>query len=282
MKIAVTGAAGKLGLWVVRDLLSDDSGQTAHEVRALDRFPSADLGAAEYRTFDHEDYDQVLEALAGTEAVIHLSAIPRPGLISDRETFRINVMGTYNVHEAAARLGIRRVVTASSNAITGWTYAEGDFRLDYLPIDEAHPNRPQDAYGLSKEASEAIARSFTEKTGMETVAIRPGWVVDPDELERLRVNGGRPERRFYHYTYVDVRDVAQAFRLSVERRLPGHNVFYIVADDSSVAEPLAELFPQHSSLVGTMAAGLTGTRAAISNERAKRVLGWSPRYGWRS
>ena len=77
-------------------------------------------------------------------------------------TYQTNVVGTFNVHHAAFRLGVKRVVSASSNAIVGWSYSER-FMPDYLPIDEDHPLRPEDVYGLSKEIGETIARSYARK-----------------------------------------------------------------------------------------------------------------------
>jgi UDP-glucose 4-epimerase len=197
-------------------------------------------------------------------------------------TFRTNVMGTFNVHEAAYRLGIQRVASVSSEAIYGWDYREREFAPDYLPVDEEHPLRPQDAYGLSKEVGEAIARSYTAKCEMETVVLRPPWIVAPEELAELRRNGGREPTRFHMHNYVDARDLAAAFRLAVERPLTGCVVLYVMADDAVVGEPLSVVLPRFLPETAEMARPLTGSRPAGSNARAKAVLGWQPRYSWRN
>ena len=181
-----------------------------------------------YLAGDVQDLGQVYGALAGADAVIHLAGIHTHGIVSNEETFRINAMGTFNVHEAAWRLGIPRVVTMSSEAVLGW--APGSWEREhvpaYLPIDEDHPVGAQDAYGLSKVVCEATARSYTAKCGMETVILRPPWIVSPEELDGLRCSGGVTPVRFGLYHYIDSRDLAAACRAAIERPLAG--VPYVV------------------------------------------------------
>jgi nucleoside-diphosphate-sugar epimerase len=195
-------------------------------------------------------------------------------------TYQTNVVGTFNVHHAAYRRGVKRVVSASSNAIVGWSYSE-NFMPDYLPIDEDHPLRPQDVYGLSKEIGETIARSYALK-GLETVSLRPSGVVTPEELEQMGKDGGRQPAGFQPYSYIDARDLAAAFRLAVERPLPSGIVLFVVADDSTVAEPLCEIFPRLEPSIGDKARGLTGSQSVFSNARAREVLGWKPAHSWRT
>jgi nucleoside-diphosphate-sugar epimerase len=280
MKIAVTGGVGKLGEWVVRELRQPTDGGEPHDVTVLDRVAGNEPGV-QYLVGDVADLGQVYGALAGADAVIHLAAVRRHGIAPNEVTFRVNVMGTFNVHEAAYQLGIRRVVTTSSQAILGWDYRERDFPPAYLPVDEDHPVQPQDAYGLSKEVVEALARSYARK-GQETIVLRPNAVVTPDELEERRAQGGRRPDKFLLYSYLDARDAARAYRLAVERPIEPGTVLFVVADDTSVAEPLCDLLPRLMPLVGDKARELTGTRPAISNARAKAVLGWAPRHTWRT
>jgi nucleoside-diphosphate-sugar epimerase len=281
LKVVVTGGLGKLGRWVVAELLDTRGGRPAHAVTVFDRVPGPEGQPARYLAGDVQDLGQVVGALAGADAVIHLAAIPRPGLTPDDVTFRTNVLGAYNVHEAAYRLGIKRVVSASSQAILGWDYRERDFAPEYLPLDEDHPVQPQDAYGLSKEVTEAIARSYARK-GLETVVLRPNRIMTPEEIAAMAVTGGRSPTRFLMYSYVDVRDCAAAFRLAVERPIAGGTVLFVVADDSCVARPLSEVLPELMPAIGDKARALTGTRAAISNRRAKELLGWQPTGTWRN
>ncbi|MBM2812014.1 MAG: NAD-dependent epimerase/dehydratase, partial [Chloroflexi bacterium] len=126
------------------------------------------------------DYGDVVTGLQGADAVIHLAAYPIPYKeVPNHVLFSNNVVSTYNVFEAAAFLGIKRVVTASSSAISGWTYGNQPLLPQYLPIDEDHPLNPHDPYGLGKLCDESIARSFSLRCGMETVNLRLGWVLFP-------------------------------------------------------------------------------------------------------
>jgi nucleoside-diphosphate-sugar epimerase len=278
MKIVVTGGAGKLGRWVVRDLISG-----RHSVTVFDKVDSAEE-ADRILIGDIEDLSEVSAAFDGTDAVIHLAGIPTHGVVADDVTFRINVMGTFNVHEAARTRGIRRVVSLSSEAVLGW--APGSWEREhvpaYLPIDENHPCAPQDCYGLSKQVMEDIARSFTAKCGMETVLIRAPWLVSPEELEELAKSGGRIASQFALYHYVDVRDLAHACRLAVERPLQGTHTVYVGSGESSVAEPLSSLLPRLMPSLGDKAQALHDRHAAVSIEKAKRLLGWEPRHSWRN
>lgn len=283
MKIVVTGGAGKLGLAVVAELLAPVSGDAGHEVHVFDLAPlPRDVGASSV-VGDIENAAHVGDALAGADAVVHLAGIPTHSVAPDDVTFRINTMGTFNVHDAARRHGIGRVVTASSEAVLGW--APGSWQRehvpDYLPMDEAHPRRPQDPYGLSKVACEEIARSFTEKCGMETVLLRPPWVVSPEELEALRASRGRRPEKFALFHYIDARDAAVAFRKAVERPLPGCTVLFAGSGESLVDEPLCDVYPRLMPAIGDKAKALTGTQGPVSVERAKELLDWKPVHSWR-
>jgi nucleoside-diphosphate-sugar epimerase len=278
VKIIVTGGCGKFGQWMVRDLLSHK-----HEVAVFDRARTPQIEGSHYIQGDIENLGEVLGAIHGTDAIIHLAAIPTHGLTANEVTFRNNAMGAFNVHEAAWRLGIKRVVSLSSEAALGWAPGawEREHLPDYLPLDEDHPCRPQDCYGLSKQVSEAIAKSYTAKCGMETVLIRAPWIVTPEELQALRTTNGRTPTRFTTYHYIDVRDLAEACRLAVERPITGSVVLMVGSGDSSLAEPLSSVLPRLMPSLGDMAENLTGSRPAVSIARAKEVLGWSPRHFWR-
>ena len=283
MRVVVTGGAGKLGRWVVRELISGTDGGAAHEVTVFDRSPCPVGESARYLPGDITDLGHVVGALAGVDAVIHLAGIPTHSVAPNEDTFRINTMGTFNVHEAAWRLGIERVVTMSSEAVLGW--APGamvrEFAPAYLPIDENHPVGAQDPYGLSKIACEAIARSYAAKCDMTAIVLRPPWIASPEEMLEVHRNGGRPATEFGPCHYIDARDLAIACRHAIERDLSGYHVLFVGAGESTVDEPLASLYPRLMPAIGDRAAALTGTRAWVSIERAKEVLGWSPRRSWR-
>ena len=283
MKVVVTGGSGKIGRWVARELVSDAGGSTPHEVTVFDRAKTPDYDGARFLPGDIQVLGQVFGVLAGADAVIHLAGIPTHSVAPNEDTFRINAMGTFNVHEAAWRLGIGRVVTASSEAVLGW--APGamvrEFAPDYLPIDEDHRFGAQDAYGLSKIAAEAIARSYTAKCGMETVVLRPPWVVSPEEMRSLHETGGVTPTRFGLFHYVDARDLAEAFRSAIETPLTGCHVLFTGSGESTVDEPLCTLYPRLMPALGDTARGLTGVRSSVSNDRARKILGWTLKRSWR-
>lgn len=283
MKVAVTGGIGKLGRWVVQELASGEVGSTPHEVRVFDLVRGQETDRVRYFTGNIQDLGQVFEALADTEAVIHLAGIPTHSVAPNEVTFRTNVMGTFNVHEAAWRLGIHRVVTMSSEAVLGWApgACAREHVPEYLPIDEDHPLCPQDAYSLSKQAGEAIARSYTERSGMQTVILRPPWIVSPEEMQSLRRTSGVTPARFALYHYIDARDLAKACRLAVELPLAGCNTLFVGSGESCVNEPLCTLYPRLMPAIGNKASGLTGIRSSVSVEKARKVLGWSPTRSWR-
>jgi nucleoside-diphosphate-sugar epimerase len=280
MKVLVTGGLGVVARWLVRELTDGSGGKIPHEVTVFDRRQGRIPGV---RTLvgDHESLAAVADAVAGSDAVLHLSASHLTPGVRPTDLFRSNLLGVFNVHEAARIHGARRVVQWSSVAALGWSGENDDFMPDYLPIDEEHPLRATDAYGLSKAAGEAIAGKFSERHGLETIALRHVWTIVPQEWVELWKHGGKRRGRWIHYAYLDVRDAAVAARRALEIAAPGHAVLYLAADDSCASAPLAELLPRIRPGIGEKAAGLVGTRSAISNARAKSLLGWQPVHTWR-
>lgn len=276
MDIIVTGGSGRIGKFVVAELAAN-----GHTVTVFDRAQPANSGARWIRG-DIENLGDVVSALKGNDAVIHLAAYPNPTQEVLRHVlFRNNVMGTFNIHEAAFCLNIRRIVMMSSAAVLGWPYNSVEFGPKYLPIDEQHPTSPQDPYGLGKLCEEQIARSYTVKCGMQTIAFRPERVLLPEMSEKIRRENGVQFSRYHLFGYIDVRDLATACRHAVESPNLQHEIMFIGADDSLSNEPLCQLIPRLMPAIGDMAQCLTGTRGHISNERAKKVLQWQPRFSWR-
>lgn len=280
MKVVVIGGLGVVARWVVRELTDYSGGKIPHEVTILDRRQGRIPGV---RTIvgDHESLAAVADAVAGADAVLHLSASHLTPGVKPADLFRSNLLGVFNAHEAARIHGAGRVVQWSSVAALGWSGQNNDFMPDYLPIDEDHPLRATDAYGLSKAAGETIARVFSEQHGLETIALRHVWTIAPRDWVELWKHGGKRHSRWIHYAYVDVRDAAAAARRALEVAAPGHTVLYLAADDSCAPAPLAALLPCLRPALGEMAAGLVATRSAISNARAKSLLGWQPVHTWR-
>lgn len=277
MRIVVTGGAGRLGRAVVAELQGD------HDVLVFDQARPTGLENVRVRLGDHRDLGQVAGALRGAQVVVHLAAITAPGLYAEETQFASNVLGAFNVAEAAALLGVPRLIFASSPALLGFMAPRDTFRLRYLPVDEDHPVAPHNAYGLSKLVTEEILRAWQRRTGGSAVALRPCYLVTPEEAAtRLRPRLDHPELAAGNlFTYVDVRDAASAFRLAVEREMPGFEVFFVGAADALARAPLATLLPRHYPGTEVIAAALTGTQPAISSARAERMLGYRARHSWK-
>ena len=236
-----------------------------------------------YRVGDHEDEGTIFELLAPAEAVVHLSAIPSPGTHANAFVFRTNVMGTYNVCEAAATLGLKKIVATSSINVLGMSFRYRDFAPHYLPLDENHPDLPQDPYGLSKVVGEDIVDMAHRRTGIPAVSIRPSHVVMPETWPE-RLAAMHADFNAYYggiWGYADVRDLAVGFRLALETEAAVQGAYYIVADDAFCPMPLAEAAPLAFPGIGDIAAHLTGTESGITNAKAQRDLGFQAQYSWR-
>jgi hypothetical protein len=173
MRILVTGGTGSVGQETVRQLV-----QHGHEVRVVGRRSDQQLPGADYHTCDVTNFQALREQVRGMDAIIHLAAIPHPGMGSGPEIFRINCAGTYNVYQAAAEEGIQRVVTASSINAFGYNFGIKDFPLQYLPIDEEHPTCTTDPYSFSKQVTEDIAQYYWRREGISGVCLRLPAVID--------------------------------------------------------------------------------------------------------
>jgi nucleoside-diphosphate-sugar epimerase len=279
MKVLVTGGAGKLGRWVTRRLL-----RAHHDVIALDRLAGDPILGIRHVIGDAEDLGQVYGAMAGCDAVIHLAGVSTHGVTADELTFRSNVISAFNVHEAAWRLGVSRVVTMSSEAVLGW--APGSYKKlklpDYLPIDEDHECRAQDPYGLSKICCEAIGKSYASRSDMVCVVLRPPWIAAPEEIQSLRDAGGREPNGFRLYHYIDVRDLSEVCLLATERSLAGFNVFFVGSGETTIRESIKTLYTRLDPCLSEMTGALDTHQAPVSIERARAALDWAPRYSWRN
>jgi len=268
-RVAVTGSAGKAGRAVVGDLV--DHG---YDVLGID----LDV-PGEHVVCDVTDYDRVLDVLAGVDAVVHLAAIPAPGLRPDEETFRVNTLSTYNVFAAAPELGLRRVVWASSETLLGLPFERE--RPRYAPIDEEHPPLPESAYALSKLVGEAAAQQFNRWTGIPYVGLRFSNIMEPHDYERFPTFWGDATLRSWNlWGYVDARDVAAACRLALEADVAGAESFIVAAADTVMNRPsrelMAEVFPDVE-----LRGEIEGFQTLLSIDKARRLLGYEPAHTWR-
>ena len=273
-RVVVTGGAGKAGRAVVRDLL-----EHGYEAVSVDLVRDANLTEGQQLLADVTDYGEVVDSLKGADAVVHLAAIPAPGLKPDELTFRVNITSTYNVFAAAPILGIKRVVWASSETTLGLPFEREQPR--YAPIDEDHPPLPESSYALSKLASEEMARQFNRWTGIPHVGLRFSNVMEPHDYDRFPGFWGDPQlRRWNLWGYVDARDVAQSCRLALEADVTGAEVFIVAAADTVMNRPsaglMAEVYPDVEVRDGVAEFG-----TLLSIEKARRVLGYEPAFSWR-
>lgn len=282
MKIAVTGGAGRVGEEVCARAAA--RGHTLIAVDSdLQRLLQLDSEAAVRRT-DAGDLGQVIAALDGAEAVIHLAAITHPMWDSAPEVFGRNTRMTMNVFEAARLLGIRRVAQASSESTLGYSFADRPHGPDWYPITEDHPLRPQDGYGLSKLAAEQIAEAYQRRCAIDSVSFRFCRIIYADAWEKvvapLRAETGPGARQLW--AYIAVEDAADALLAGVEAPLRGSHAIYATAPDTYMDEPTVELMETHYPNATVRGGPHPANVAVISSQRAADLLGWRARVNWRS
>jgi len=272
VKVVVTGSSGKAGRAVVANLL-----EQGHDVLGVDLVAPAE-STAPVLAADVTDFGQTVESLAGADAVVHLAAIPAPGLRTEETTLRTNITSTYNVFEAARVVGLDRVVWASSETILGLPFERE--QPAYAPIDEEHPPYPESSYALSKLLSEELGRQFHRWTGKPHVALRFSNIMEPEDYERFPSFWDDPHvRRWNLWGYVDARDVAQSCRLALEADV-GAEHFIIAAADTVMNRPsrdlMAEVFPD---VRYTPTPGEHDTLLSI--DKARRLLAYKSQHSWR-
>jgi nucleoside-diphosphate-sugar epimerase len=306
MNVLVTGGGGTLGCYVLRELL-----HAGHAVTCYSRTAAPPVEGIDFVAGDIMDPDCLAQACRGRDAVVHLAAVPGPRRATPERLLAVNVLGTVHVLEAAVRHGIGKVVFASSGAAAGFTFARQPLVPRYFPVDEEHPAEPQDEYGLSKLLGEITCKRYSDAYGLRTpclrvnnnwyldregaeVAVRCGWArgLTVEELWTIRYRRsiedaeadwptpGPPSPRNNLWAVTDARDAAQAFRLALEDRRPGHEVYFVNGDDTCSEVETRALVARHYPGV-PLKALLEGHASLVSHEKATRLLGYRPRYTWR-
>jgi nucleoside-diphosphate-sugar epimerase len=192
-------------------------------------------------------------------------------------------MSAFNVLEAASTLGIKRVVSASSVSVLGFPFFEQPFAPDYVPIDEAHPLLPQDAYALSKRIGEELADGFARRGRLSVVSLRFPWIHTPRTFaEQVRPLWADPAAGASNlWSYIDTRDVAEAARLALTAEIAGHEACFVSASDSFMPIPSRALVTEHYPTT-VIHEGLKDHASLLSSAKAESTLGFRARHSWRS
>ncbi|WP_222264427.1 NAD-dependent epimerase/dehydratase family protein [Modestobacter marinus] len=279
-RVAVTGSSGKLGRVVVDHLL-----EHGRDVVALDRVPSPRRDVVS-TVVDLTDFGQAVEALSGiddrhdgVDALVHLAAVPAPGLIPNAATFANNVTASYNVYSAALRAGVRKIVWASSETVLGLPFDEPP---PYLPVDEEYPPRPNSTYSLVKTLEEELARQLCRwHPDLSMTGLRFSNVMLPEEYAAFPGFDADPQLRKWNlWSYIDARDGAQAVRRALDHDAVGADVFVIANADTVMSRPTRELAAE--VLPGVPFTREVGEHETLlSIDKARRVLGYEPAHSWR-
>jgi len=278
MRIALTGSSGKLGTVVARELR-----EHGHEVIGLDVVGTRGPGFVQV---DLTDYGQVIDALAGVgdqhdgvDALVHLGAVPAPGIRSDIATFHNNITASFNVFWAAVRLGIDKIVYASSETVLGLPF---DVAPPYIPVDEDYPARPESVYSLVKHLEEQLAIELVRwNPALSITALRFSNVMVPDDYAEFpSFDADALARKWNLWGYIDARDGAQAVERALEVAPPGFDRFIIAAADTVMSRPNAELIAEVFPDV-PLRGEFGDNETLLSIDKARRLLGYDPQHSWR-
>ncbi|KAJ4344243.1 UDP-D-apiose/UDP-D-xylose synthase 2 [Ascochyta clinopodiicola] len=300
-RIVITGGSGVVGRCVIEKLLS-----YGHEILNVDQTPldnpkvhtlKADLtdGAQAFNALSchFQISEPFLEEMRTPDVVIHLAGIPQPNRIPDNETFRINMLSSYAIIEAACKLGIKKIILASSITVYGVTYAEGNISFPHFPITETTPTEPMDVYATSKVCMERLAASFEKRframgKPVDMYCLRFGAVVTPGSHQKtMSAYLERPrDWKVHAWSYVDARDLGNLVQRCIETDGLGFEVFNAVNDENTLPDGDAQTidwlrhFCPESEILDQEA--LSGMMAPISNRKAKELLGFKEEFSWRA
>lgn len=282
MKVLVTGGSGKIGQYVVDELLDK------HEVTILDAKPSQKHPQVPFIHLDLAQLLPTLKAIDGFDAVVHLAAIPSPGVDDWDHVLSSNTAATHNVLEAMRENGIVRIIYASSVSGTGYGIRRIDHKPLYLPLDEAHPCWPHEAYSLSKYFGEIMCQEYSRAYGIEAISLRFSWVWFDEERDGRAESikkGYVKERLFGDYVFAS--DVATACRLSLDHEIAGdpkHDVFFITAENNCMnvdyMAAFHAIFGEDIPPVDEDYFARDPQRSISSICKAKSQLGWCPQHLW--
>jgi nucleoside-diphosphate-sugar epimerase len=291
MRVFFTGGTGKAGKHVISYLL-----EQGHRVLNIDLKP-LEHPRVDNLIADITDSGQMFNAMSSYagldelelgngvpkfDAVVHFAAVPRILIKPDNETFRVNTIGTYNVIEAAVKLGIKKIIIASSETTYGICFSDGETDPKTLPLEEDYDVDPMDSYGLSKVVNEKTARSFQRRSGVDIYALRIGNVVEPHEYATLFPHYfTHPEvRRRNAFCYIDARDLGQIVDLCLKTDGLGYQVFNAGNDHNGAIMPTKELVEKFFPNV-PITREMDKHEALFSNRKIREMLGFKEQHNWR-
>jgi nucleoside-diphosphate-sugar epimerase len=289
MRVVVTGGSGRLGQYVVRELFTHN-----HAVASLDAVKPRECLCPTY-VVDLMKLNSLLEHLDDADAVVHLARVRFPytengfnvaeqkwefaDISGDAERFNRNVAITNHVLAAAQACAVKKIVCGSSLAVYGFYYPSTELQPDYLPVDEDHPLRPQDPYGMTKLVGEKLCEALSQKTGAQVASLRFAGIYTEAHRSMLLERKNNPLARGTgaFWSYIDARDAARACRLALEADFGGHQAFNICATSTIMDKPTRELIARYLPRVTDLRSGLDDRASGYSIEKAKRLLGFEAR-----
>jgi nucleoside-diphosphate-sugar epimerase len=289
-RIIFTGGSGKAGRHAVPHLLAK-----GYDILNLDLKP-LDLPGVNTLITDLTDNGQCFNALTthfgfhgyndgvppkAPDAVVHFAAIPRVMLEPDNKTFAANVLSTYNVIEAAMKLGVRKVIIASSETTYGVCFTEGDKDYHSFPLEEDYDIDPMDSYGLSKVVNEKTGRAFAMRYGADIYALRIGNVIEPHEYVNFNAwLDNPPMRKRNAWSYIDARDLGEIVHLCLQKDGLGYQVFNAVNDTITANMPTEAFLAKYAPNI-PLTRKMGRDEAPLSNRKIREVLGFIEAHNWR-
>lgn len=268
MKLVVTGGSGKLAKYLAPALARE------HAILLYDK-QRPQQSQFQWVQGEVTDSAKLSEVIRDADAVIHLAALRSRYNHLPIKVMETNTLGTFCVLEAARREGVKKLLLSSSDAVLGIAQSVTEFAPEYVPIDEKHPLKPQDPYGISKMLGEEMCRSYAAGYDIDIIVLRFSNILCPgDEQKYLEEAKDPSARRKSLWAWVHVEDAVHAIMCVLLSDLKGYEIFHIAAEDVCLSNPnvphlLSTYFPE------TQIRKLLSSKESLINcSKAKHMLGF--------